>query len=221
MKANQRRKGTFEKLFLDGRPPINVGVTSGGDLFGGSQVTFSDVLGDQQFNLFVASISQYRTLSLSYVNLSRRLQYAVQGFTQTSFFYGLADQRVLRSRPLAVPRSRRCGRDADDPRRHDLRHLSVEPLHAPRNGRRRRAVQGRVRRRRHRRSIRSSTQIDRYGTVVFNNGTLVPLSLTLVQEDTVFREFGPLAGSTMRLSYEVAPKIGNTLQRQIVDGDFR
>ena len=64
-------------------------------------------------------------------------------------------------------------------------------------------------------------QIDNYGTVVFNNGTLVPLSLTLVQEDTVFREFGPLAGSTMRLSYEVAPKIGNTLQRQVVDGDIR
>ena len=49
----------------------------------------------------------------------------------------------------------------------------------------------------------------------------MPLSLTLVQEDTVFREFGPLAGSTMRLSYEVAPKIGNTLQRQVVDGDVR
>jgi outer membrane protein assembly factor BamA len=64
-------------------------------------------------------------------------------------------------------------------------------------------------------------QIDQYGTVVFNNGTLVPLSLTLVQEDTIFREFGPLAGSTMRLSYENAPKIGNTLQRQVVDGDVR
>ena len=43
---------------------MNVGVTSGGDVFGGTQVTFSDVLGDKQFNLFAASISQYRTLSL-------------------------------------------------------------------------------------------------------------------------------------------------------------
>src|SRR3954454_9617941 len=86
---NVRVKGTFEKLFLEGRPPVNVGVTSGGDLFGGTQVTFTDVLGDQQFNLYAESVSQYRSLSLSYLNLSRRFQYAVQGFSQTQFYYGL------------------------------------------------------------------------------------------------------------------------------------
>ena len=46
------------------------------------------MLGDQQFNLFAASISQYRTFAFSYVNLSRRFQYAVQGYCQTQFFYG-------------------------------------------------------------------------------------------------------------------------------------
>ena len=85
---NKRTKGTFEKLFLDGRPPVNVGVTSGGDVFGGSAVTFSDVLGDKQFNLYAASISQYRTLSFSYLNLARRFNYAVQAYSQTQFFYG-------------------------------------------------------------------------------------------------------------------------------------
>ena len=50
-------------MFLDGRPPVNVGVTSGGDIFGGTQITFSDVLGDKQFNFFAASISQYRTIA--------------------------------------------------------------------------------------------------------------------------------------------------------------
>ena len=85
---NKRKKGTFEKMFLDGRPPVNVGVTSGGDVFGGTQITFSDVLGDKQFNVFAASISQYRTFMGSYVNLSRRLQYAIQGYTTTQFFYG-------------------------------------------------------------------------------------------------------------------------------------
>ena len=45
--------------------------------------------------------------------------------------------------------------------------------------------------------------------------------MTFVQETTVFREFGPLAGNTMRLSYEVAPKIGNTLSRQTADVDAR
>ena len=45
---------------------------------------------------------------------------------------------------------------------------------------------------------------------MFRNGTLMPLGVAFVQETTVFREFGPLAGSTMRLAYDVAPKIGGT-----------
>ena len=75
-------------MFLEGRPPVALGVTSGGDLFGGTQVTFTDVLGDQQFNLFASSVSQYRTLSLSWLNLERRLNWMLQGYSQTQFFYG-------------------------------------------------------------------------------------------------------------------------------------
>src|SRR5436190_10115934 len=85
---NQRKKKTFEKMFLEGRPPVNVGVTSNGDVFGGSEISFGDVTGDKQFNVFIASISQYRTTAASYVNLSRRFQYALQGYSQTTFFYG-------------------------------------------------------------------------------------------------------------------------------------
>ncbi|MGC4085600.1 MAG: hypothetical protein QM736_26625 [Vicinamibacterales bacterium] len=72
--SNQRRKKAFEKMFLEGRPPVNVGVTSNGDVFGGTQITFGDVLGDKQFNIFAASIAQDRTMSLSYMNLGRRFQ---------------------------------------------------------------------------------------------------------------------------------------------------
>src|SRR5690606_4274402 len=86
---NTKKKGRFEKMFLEGRPPVALGVTSGGDVFGGTQVTFTDVLGDQQFNLFAASVSQYRTLSLTWLNLESRLTWALQGYSQTQFFYGL------------------------------------------------------------------------------------------------------------------------------------
>src|SRR6185436_20677839 len=48
VKENDRVKGNFEKMFLDGRPPVNVGVTSGGDIYGGTAITFSDVLGDKE-----------------------------------------------------------------------------------------------------------------------------------------------------------------------------
>src|ERR1700730_1256906 len=60
-----------------------------------------------------------------------------------------------------------------------------------------------------------------YGTQIFQNGTLVPLGATFIQETTVFREFGPLAGNTMRLAYTFAPKFGGTLSRQTLDGDAR
>jgi hypothetical protein len=60
-----------------------------------------------------------------------------------------------------------------------------------------------------------------YGTTVLRNGTLVPLGAAFVQETTVFREFGPLAGNTMRLAYDYAPKVGSLLSRQTFDGDAR
>jgi outer membrane protein assembly factor BamA len=60
-----------------------------------------------------------------------------------------------------------------------------------------------------------------YGTTLFRNGTSMPLGAAFVQETTVFREFGPLKGSTMRLGYEVSPPVGNMLSRQTFDGDAR
>ena len=91
---NQRKKKPFEKMFLEGRPPVNVGVTSNGDVFGGSEISFGDVTGDKQFNVFIASISQYRTIAASYVNLASRFQYALQGYSQTTFFYGAGNSGV-------------------------------------------------------------------------------------------------------------------------------
>ncbi|HTK28522.1 MAG TPA: hypothetical protein VL309_03170 [Vicinamibacterales bacterium] len=220
VKENVRKKGTFEKMFLEGRPPINVGVTSNGDIFGGSQVSFGDVLGDQQVNLFAASISQYRTLSLSYVNLSRRMQWAVQGFSQTQFFYGdiggvFYDPTFspLISRDLAVATRTVRGGTAygiypiDRYRRLELSGGVVqidEEYNDP-------LVQ----------SVSQQFQTAPGGQVIFRNGTLVPLGVAFVQETTVFREFGPLAGNTMRLSYDVSPKIGSVLSRQSVDADVR
>jgi hypothetical protein len=67
----------------------------------------------------------------------------------------------------------------------------------------------------------SQYQQETFGRPLFSNGTFVPLGVTFVQETTVFREFGPLAGNTMRLSYEIAPDLGSTLSRQTADIDAR
>jgi outer membrane protein assembly factor BamA len=42
-----------------------------------------------------------------------------------------------------------------------------------------------------------------------------------VHESTVFRDFGPVAGSTASVGFEFAPKFGGSLSRQTVDGDLR
>jgi hypothetical protein len=217
---NKRRKGAFEKLFLDGRPPVNVGVTSGGDVFGGTQVTFSDVLGDKQFNMFAASISQYRTFMGSYVNLSRRLQYAVQGYTTTQFFYGQLGGVFYDpafsgfiDRDLAqATRTVRGGSAFAIYPLNKYRRLEAsigilnydEQFNDP-------ALE----------EYSNAYQQAVYGTTLFRNGTSMPLGAAFVQETTVFREFGPLKGSTMRLGYEVSPPVGNMLSRQTFDGDAR
>src|SRR6185295_19091703 len=84
---NKRRKRVFEKLFLEGRPPLNVGVTSGGDFFGGSQVALSDVLGDQNFIVTAVSLREFRSYEGTSINLGHRLHYGLSAFDQTNFFY--------------------------------------------------------------------------------------------------------------------------------------
>jgi WD40-like Beta Propeller Repeat len=220
VQENIRKKGKFEKMMLEGRPPIAVGVTNSGDIFGGSQVSFGDVLGDQQFNLYAASISQYRTLSLSYVNLSRRMQWALQGYSQTQFFYGAVggvffdpSYQPFISRDLATAtRTVRGGSG-----------FAIYPF----NRYRRVEFSGGVVQLSESyndpgvEQVAQEYQEATYGQSVFRNGTLVPLGVAFVQETTVFREFGPLAGNTMRFAYDVSPKIGSTLSRQTLDLDAR
>jgi outer membrane protein assembly factor BamA len=64
-------------------------------------------------------------------------------------------------------------------------------------------------------------QQEQFGTTLFNNGLMMPLGVSFIQETTVFREYGPLSGSTMRLSYEGAPKVAKSLSRQTLDADAR
>ncbi|MBI4887655.1 MAG: PD40 domain-containing protein [Acidobacteria bacterium] len=219
---NKRRKGAFEKLFLDGRPPLNVGVTSSGDVFGGSAVTFSDVLGDKQMSMYAASISQYRTLAFSFFNAARRFNYSVQGFSQTQFFYGALEgvfydpiysSLIAADRDLAVATRTVRGGTAfgiwpiDRYRRVELFGGLLqyrEEFNDP-------SLQ----------TYSEQYQSQQFGRQLFRSGTYIPLGVNYVQETTVFREFGPLAGNTMRLSYEVSPNIGSTLGRQTGDVDAR
>ena len=218
--GNTRRKGTFEKMYLDGRPPLNVGVTNSGDLFGGTAVTFSDVLGDRQFSAYIASISQYRSYSASYVSLASRFNYAIQAFSQTQFFYGQTagvfyDPTIasLISRDQAIATRTIQGGTVfgiwplDRYRRFELTAGLMqfnEGFNDP-----------------FLEQDSNNFQTQQFGQQIYQNGTVIPLGVNYVQETTIFREFGPLSGNTMRLSYEFAPSLGNSLSRQTADVDAR
>ncbi|MGE0460786.1 MAG: hypothetical protein AB7Q16_05410 [Vicinamibacterales bacterium] len=217
---NAKKKGRFEKMFLEGRPPVALGVTSSGDLFGGTQVTLTDVLGDRQFNLLASSVSQYRSLAGSWLNLDQRLTWGVQGYANTQFFFGQTagvffdpafSGLIDRDFATATRTVRGAGAFAVYPFN---RYRRLE-LFGGINHYREEFVDQTLE------SFSQDFQQQQFGRTLFNNGTLVPLGAAFVQETTVFREFGPLSGSTMRLAYEVAPKIGNTLSRQTFDADVR
>ena len=194
-------------------------MTSGGDFFGGTQVTFSDVLGDQQFNLYAESVSQYRTFALGYLNLSRRLQYALQGFSQTQFYYANDAGTYLR-RAVWLPQPQRCAGHPDCARRHRVRDLSAQPLRADGTDRRPDALQAAVQ---HPslQQVAQHYQQQVYGQSLFADGYMAPIGAAYVRETTVFREYGPLSGDTLRVGYEIAPKVGGLISRQTADLDAR
>jgi hypothetical protein len=77
---------------VQGLPNMNVMVTNNGDIFGGTAITFGDILGDQQFVIFANASAQYSTTSRTFLfgwtNLSHRFQFAMQALSETEFFYG-------------------------------------------------------------------------------------------------------------------------------------
>ena len=214
---NKRRKHLFEGLYLEGRPPINVGVTSSGDFFGGTAIALTDTLGDQLFSATVLSVASYRIYDGRYTNLASRLHYGFNVFDQTYFFYPYYAQYAqyygYNTRDLAIATQRFTGAQlfAEYPL-DTFRRLEVGVGFARVNeafGDA--AVEEQI-----------CQQNAYYGLPCFlNNGWQMPLNLRVVQETTRFAEFGPLAGSTFSVGYTFAPGIGSFLQRQTVDADVR
>lgn len=216
---NSRQKGAFEKLFLEGRPPLNIGMTSNGDFLGGTQITFSDVLGDQQFSVLAYSLSQYRTLGVSYANMAGRMQFALQGYSQEQFFFGYAPGLAFdpglgflsRDDALAVRTVRGGSAFAIYPLDRFRRLEFSAGLFNYKESFDNQLLQ----------QESQDFQQQNFGTELFRNGTFLPFGINFVQETTVFREFGPVAGNTMRVAYEYAPPFGGLLSRQTLDIDAR
>jgi len=212
---NKRRKGTFEGMYLQGRPPLNIGVTSSGDFFGGSQIALTDVLGDQNVLFTVASVRQFRSYSAQYSNQTRRLAWGVHMFDNTQFFFAspFALQRSF-GREGAIATRRITGALGFGAYPISLYHRLSVGFGAYRESERFDSPEVEA-------IIQQQCVDFGGGNCLFNNGTLVPITLTMTGETTRFRQFGPLTGSTYNMFAEFAPPIGGTLTRRTFVGDAR
>jgi hypothetical protein len=226
---NKRKKGTFEKMFIDGPPPIAVGVTSSGDFYGGSGISFSDVLGDKNFTFLALSVREFRTYSGSFTDLSRRFQYSVQGFDSTSFFFATPFQYTYaaldRRGQLGTIRQSGATLAAFYPLDRFKRIQFSAGIIRQRSGFQDACLDPEI-----------AATVDPllflevcglnpelvYQTLQnrYPNGTALPLGLTYVHETTRFRQFGPLAGSTVMAGLTFSPG-GAFLSRRTFQVDAR
>jgi hypothetical protein len=224
---NKRKKGMFEKLFIEGPPPIAAGVTSDGTFFGGSAIAFGDVLGDQNFSFLAYSIREFRTYAGSYTNLAARLQYSIQGFDATSFFYAYPNFLV------PIDSFSRRGLLATY-RQSGAQFVSIYPFD---KFKRIELSAGIIRQRTAYNNPFLDPELNPFGLGFegdellfdqfvastlerFPNGTYLPLGITFVQETTRFKEFGPIAGSTLMVGVDYSPA-GPFLSRTTLQIDAR
>jgi Tol biopolymer transport system component len=211
---NKRAKKRFEGMQLEGRPPLNLGVTSSGDFFGGSQVALTDVLGDQNLLITAYSFRELQSYSVNYMNLSHRFQYGINLFDQKQFFYSspynlqpgfsrqgaYATQRFTGGLVMGTYPLNKFARLETSAGVYNISE-SFENQDAQQT-------------------------IDNAGAAlgqqpILSNGVLVPIALSLVTESTRFAQFGPLSGTTSSLTAEYAPAFGGSLGRQTLRGDVR
>ena len=208
-------------MSLDGRPPIGLGVTSGGNFYGNTEISFSDVLGDKQVNFYVQSVAQFRTTAFTYVNIERRMQYALQGFSEDLFYYG-QNSGILYDPSLAPFVSRDLAQIVESQRgatifgiypfnRYTRVELSTGYIHLSQQFNDP-TLQ----------DLSNQYQIATFGHPLLNTGSMLPLGVSFIQETTIFRDYGPVAGNTFRFDYQGAPRISDAwISRQTIEGDVR
>ena len=222
MPDNIHKKGAWEKMMLQGRPPVGLGVTSGGYFYGNTQITFADVLGDKEVSFYAQSVAQFRTTALQYTNIEHRFQYSFQAFSDDTFYFGsnaaLFDPNIA---PII----------AEDPQSfaqfESSQRGGTAYLIYPFNRYRRLEMFGGY--------VHLSESytdpaveaaylqsLQATGISLLANGNMVPFGLSFVQETTIYRDYGPLSGSALQLTYSGAPHFSDSwVGRQTVDGDAR
>ena len=211
---NKRRKRLFEGLYLEGRPPLNVGFTSNGDFFGGSQVALTDVLGDQSFLFTASSVRDYRNYSAQYANLSSRWNWGVTVSDFTLYYFSPYQYSSLYTREGALGTERYTGAIgfAVYPLNKFNRVQFAGGYNRVKTGYQDPFIEQEI--------LQQAALLGQQRVPIYD-GSTIPLSIGYTRETTRFREFGPLAGSTVNVSFELSPKVGSMISRRTFEFDAR
>jgi len=192
------------RLLISGRPNVITGV-SGNTFAVASGIVLQDILGDQEFRFFTSRIRGFQSYNVGYLDLGHRLQFLTDfNFNDDFFFingFGLVRNRIYGGQFLSQYPINRYYRLEMGAGIFDLSQRFYEELDQ----------------RQYEEFLQQTGRED-----ILNNGGYLPLSVAFVAETTRFREFGPLAGHTLRLSYSYAAPVKDTwISRSIYEADLR
>ncbi len=204
------------KLYLMARPPVDTIVSTDGSLWGGTALTFSDLMGDNVFNLTAYQVRNFRSYYFSYLNQKKRLQYMAQAYSYSIFYYApyaytnpLLYEYLNYRDAIAVRRIAGANMTAFYPLNKFYRIEAsfslakyeedfYDPYYAQ--------------------------QLAAGGNFFsgFVNGNAMSASAAITGETTRFKAFGPLTGNTFRLSFaQTIPVANSFIRNTTVDADLR
>lgn len=204
----------FDKLFLTSKPPVDAIVATDGSIYGGSAVSFSDILGDHSLYALAYQVRSFRSYYFAYIKQSRRFQYLASAFQYTLFYYPpyayydpvfynyLSYRDAIASRKISG-----LTFSAYYPiNKYYRTELGIGLYH-------------------YEEDFLDPFTLSMYSTNMYSyfwNGNILSASFSLVGETTHFKYYGPAAGHTFRISLSPAiPVTSSFFSNFTVEADLR
>jgi len=86
-KDNIKTYKGIKNLYLSSRPPVDAILSTDGSLYGGTAISFTDLMADYAFNIMAYQVRAFRSYYFSFLNQKNRLQYMASVFQYTQFYY--------------------------------------------------------------------------------------------------------------------------------------
>ena len=189
----------FKKMYVSSLPYVGVGYSSNGNFLGYTSINATDLMGDHNLNLSLATQYGYRSFRLTYTNLSHRLQYYASLFSWNDGYYYYTTQSYFSLRKrfgieagfyYPFSRAARLSFGASFYRQEEDSDLIYLQRKLP------------------------------YGQ--YFSGYSLPLSLSLTEDAIRFTYFGPLMGHTYNITFRKFIKMGDSFQdAYTLTADFR